>query len=230
MWWFSETDTNSYACWRANRLIDRSLCVKLNESNHFIKNDEDWNLLKKRAFRRLQVDFASFQWWAKVRLTCKTLKKHYIRYECWRYVNHSNRALMCTCLMKRNRSINYWFSVLCWHKNIFERFFFISYKKWKSIKNELYDVKTQTLRQNFWIVNISYFLIWKFVNKEIMISFLLFFTMYFNIEKMIFFIILLNFEYSACSNCFDNCLLSICWMIFSNATTIWICIETKQKR
>ncbi len=34
-------------CWRANRLIDQSLSVELNESNHFIKNDEDWNLFKK---------------------------------------------------------------------------------------------------------------------------------------------------------------------------------------
>jgi hypothetical protein len=123
MWRFSETNTNSYVCWRANRLIDRSLCVELNELNHFIKSDEDWNFLKKRAFHRLQIDFSSFQWWAKMCLTRRTLKKHYICYECWRCADHSNEVLMCTCLMKRNQSINYWRSVLCWHKNIFERFF-----------------------------------------------------------------------------------------------------------
>jgi hypothetical protein len=105
MWRFFETSTNSYVCWQANRLIDRSLCVKLNESNHFIKNDEDWNFLKKRVFYRLQINFASFQWWVKMRLMRKTLKKHYIRYKCWRCVDHLNRILMCTCLMKRNRSI-----------------------------------------------------------------------------------------------------------------------------
>jgi hypothetical protein len=106
MWRFSETSTNSYVCWRANRLIDRSLCVELNESNHFIKSDENWNFLKERVLHRLQIDFASSQWWAEVRLTRKTLKKHYIRYECWRYADHSNWILMCTCLMKQSRSIN----------------------------------------------------------------------------------------------------------------------------
>jgi hypothetical protein len=123
MWRFSETSTNLYVCWRANRLINRSLCVELNESSHFIKNDEDWNFLKKHALHRLQIDFASSQWWAEVRLTRKTLKRHYIHYECWRYVDHSNWALVCTCLMKRSRSINCWRSVLCWHKSILERFF-----------------------------------------------------------------------------------------------------------
>ncbi len=123
MWWFSETDTNSYACWRANRLIDRSLCVKLNESNHFIKSDEDWNSLKKRVLRRSSIEFASFQWWTKVRLTRKTLKRHCIRYESWRYADLLIWASVCTCLKKRSRLISCRRSALCWHKNTFECFF-----------------------------------------------------------------------------------------------------------
>jgi hypothetical protein len=51
------------------------------------------------------------------------------------------------------------------------------------------------LRQNFWIVNISYFLIWEFVNKKFMISFLLFFTLYCNIEKVVF----LSFFWVSCA-------------------------------
>jgi hypothetical protein len=96
-WWFSETDINSFVCWQANRLMNRSLCIKLNESNHFIKNNEDWNFSTKRALRRLQVDFASSQWWTKIRLTRKTLKEHCIRYECWRYADRLNWVSMCTC-------------------------------------------------------------------------------------------------------------------------------------
>ncbi len=86
---------------------------------------EWWRLkfFKKTCSSSIQIDFASSQWWTKMRLTRRTLKKHYIRIECWRYVDHLNQALMCTCLMKRNRSINYWRSVLCWHKSLLERFF-----------------------------------------------------------------------------------------------------------
>jgi hypothetical protein len=58
-----------------------------------------------------------------MRLTCKTLKKHCIRYECWRYIDYLNWVLMCTCLKKWNWSINCWRSTLCWYKNTFERFF-----------------------------------------------------------------------------------------------------------
>ncbi len=90
MWRFFETNTNSYVYWRANRLIDLSLCVELNESSHFIKNNEDWNFLKKRALRSLSVDVASSQWWTKMRLTRKILKRHCIRYKCWRYADHLN--------------------------------------------------------------------------------------------------------------------------------------------
>jgi hypothetical protein len=58
-----------------------------------------------------------------MRLTRRTLKRHCIRYEGWRYVDHLNWALICTCLKKRNRSISCWRSALCWHKSTFERFF-----------------------------------------------------------------------------------------------------------
>ncbi len=84
---------------------------------------DDWPGFADDALRRLQIDVASSQWWAEVRLTRKTLKKHCIRYECWRYADHLNWVLMCTCLKKRNRSINCWRSILCEHKNTFERFF-----------------------------------------------------------------------------------------------------------
>ncbi len=134
IWWFSETNTNSYVYWRSNRLIDWSLCVELNESSHFTKNDEDWNFLKERALRRLQVDVASFYWWTKMRLTRKTLKRHCIHYECWRYVDHLNWTLICTCLRKRSRSINYWRSILCWHKSTLKRFFSFHIKNENRLK------------------------------------------------------------------------------------------------
>jgi hypothetical protein len=230
MWRFFKTDTNSYVNWRANRLIDRSLCAELNESNHFINNDEDWNLLKKRAFRRLQIDVASFQWWTKMRLTRKTLKRHCIRYECWRYADHLNWVLMCTCLRKWNRSISCWRSTLCWHKSTFERFFSFHTKN----ENRLKTSYTTSKRRRCVKISESsiYHIHWSEISliKKSWFRFCYFSRCIVILKKWFFFIIFLSFACFACSNCFDNCLISTCWVIFLNVTTIWICIEEEQER
>jgi hypothetical protein len=59
--------------------------------------------------------------------------------------------------------------------------------------NELYDVNTQTLRQNFWIINKSYFSIFELIKKNIIVSFFSFRTLYCSMNKVDCVVIILRF-------------------------------------
>jgi hypothetical protein len=117
-------DRHKFICLLTSKSINWLIAVCwIERIESFYKKWWRLKFFKKRALRRSSIEFASSQWWTKMRLTRKTLKRHCIRYECWRYADHLIWALMCTCLKKRNQSISCWRSILCWYKSTFERFF-----------------------------------------------------------------------------------------------------------
>jgi hypothetical protein len=81
--------------------------------------------------------------------------------------------------------------------------------------NELYNVDTQTLHHDFWIINKSYFLIFELIKRNIIVSFFSFRTLYCNMSKIDCVVIILRFACFSSSFC---CSKSDLW--------IWTWIES----